>query len=120
VPRVERQSIITGPDAPQVIAVLDESVLYRLIGKPAIMARQLDHLLEMSQQPNVTIQVARGTGTYWGLVGSFDIASGSTIPDTLKMLAVEDQTMDDPTLRLNRGEPGQPRLLHELEHLVVG
>jgi hypothetical protein len=95
---MDRQSIITGPDAPQVIAVLDESVLYRLIGTPTVMARQVDHLLEMLEQPNVTIQIARGTGSYWGLVGSFDIASGSTIPDTLKMLAVEDQTMDDPAL----------------------
>jgi hypothetical protein len=95
---MDRQSLIDGPDAPQVIAVLDESVLYRLIGTPATMVSQIDHLLEMSQRPNVTIQVARGKGAYWGLVGSFDIASGSKIPDTLKMLAVEDQTMDDAAL----------------------
>jgi len=95
---MDRQSIIAGPDAPQVIVVLDESVLYRLIGTPEIMVRQVEHLLKMAEQPNVTIQVARGKGAYWGLVGSFSVASGATIPDTLKMLTVEDQTMDDPTL----------------------
>ena len=95
---MDRHSIIEGPNAPEVIVVLDESVLYRVIGTPEIMVRQLDHLLEMSQRPNVTIQVARGKGAYWGLVGSFSIASGATIPDTLLMRAVEDQTMDDPTL----------------------
>jgi hypothetical protein len=95
---MDRQSVLTGPNAPQVIVVLDEFVLYRLIGTPAIMARQVDHLLELSELPNVTIQIARGKSTYWGLVGSFDIASGSTIPDTLKMLAVEDQIMEELTL----------------------
>jgi transcriptional regulator with XRE-family HTH domain len=95
---IGRQSLIEGPDAAQVIAVVDESVLYRLMGTPAIMVKQLDHLLEMSQRPNVTIQVTRGKGTYWGVVGSFSIASGSKIPDTLKMLTVEDQTIEDPTL----------------------
>ena len=95
---MDRQSVIRGPDAPQVIVVLDEHVPYRLIGTPEIMARQVDHLLEVSELPNVTIQIARGRGTYWGLVGSFDIASGARIPDTLKMLAVEDQVMEEPAL----------------------
>jgi transcriptional regulator with XRE-family HTH domain len=95
---MDRQSVIRGPNAPQVIVVLDEHVPYRLIGTPEIMARQVDHLLNVSELPNVTIQIARGKGAYWGLVGSFDIASGPKIPDTLKMLAVEDQTMEEPTL----------------------
>jgi transcriptional regulator with XRE-family HTH domain len=91
---MDRQSVIRDPNAPQVIVVLDEHVPYRLIGTPEIMARQVDHLLEVSELPNVTIQIARGKGTYWGLVGSFSIASGPKIPDTLKMLAVEDQIME--------------------------
>ena len=95
---MDRRSIIDGPDAAQVIAVLDESVLYRCIGTPEIMVRQLDHLLEMAQRPNVTIQVARGTASYWGLVGSFNIASSEGSPDTLLMRAVEDQTVQDRTL----------------------
>ncbi|HTU75506.1 MAG TPA: helix-turn-helix transcriptional regulator [Trebonia sp.] len=95
---MNRQSIIQGPSAPQVLVVLDESVLYRLIGTPEILVRQLDHLMEMMEWPNVTIQVARGTGAYWGLVGSFDIASRDGAPDTLKMLTVEDQIHEDRNL----------------------
>src|ERR1700722_20026838 len=57
---MDRQSVIRDPNAPQVIVVLDEHPPYRLIGTPEIMVRQLDHLLEMSQRPNITIQVARG------------------------------------------------------------
>lgn len=92
---MERHSLIEGPDAPEVIAVLDESVLYREIGTPEVMVRQIDHLLKMSERPNVTIQVARGKGSYWGLVGSFNMASGTTIVDTLLLWTVEDQTMED-------------------------
>ena len=95
---MNRQSIIHGREAPQVLVVLDESVLYRLIGTPEIMVRQVARLLEMMEWPNVTIQVARGAGAYWGLVGSFSIASHEGAPDTLKMLTVEDQIQEDHTL----------------------
>jgi transcriptional regulator with XRE-family HTH domain len=96
--RMERQSIIDGPDAPEIIAVLHEAVLSFCMGSPEVMVAQLDHLLQMSQRPNVTIQAVRGRGAYWGLSGPFQIASGPEIPDTLLMLAVEDQTNEDPTL----------------------
>jgi transcriptional regulator with XRE-family HTH domain len=93
--RMARQSVLDRPDPPEVIAVLDESVLYRLIGSPQIMVKQIDKLLEASERPNVTIQVVRGTGTYWGLSGAFELASGDEIPDTLVRLAFEDQTTED-------------------------
>ena len=96
--RLGRQSVLDRPDPPEVIAVLDEAVLYRLIGSPQTMVAQVDKLLEASQRPNVTIQVARGTGTYWGLSGAFEIASGGEIPDTVVILAFEDQTSDEPAL----------------------
>ena len=96
--RMERQTIIEGPDAPEVIVVLHEAVLSFPMGSPEVMVAQLGHLLQMSQRPNVPIQVVRGRGAYWGLSGPFQIASGPEIPDTLLMLAVEDQTNEDPTL----------------------
>jgi len=96
--RIERQSIVEGPDAPQVLAVVHEAVLLHPIGSPEVMVKQINHLLEMSLRPNVTIQVAKGTGAYWGLVGQFEIASGPETPDTLVMYNVEDQTVEDPTL----------------------
>jgi hypothetical protein len=96
--RLERQSILDGPDPVQVITVMDESALYRRIGSPPVMAKQLIHLLEISERPNVTIQVVRGTGAYWGLSGAFNIASDDETPDILLMHGVEDQTMEDRTL----------------------
>ena len=40
-----------------VVAVMDEVVLRRPVGGPAVMAQQMDRLLEVSQLPNVTMRV---------------------------------------------------------------
>jgi transcriptional regulator with XRE-family HTH domain len=96
--RVERQSIITGPDAPHVIAILHEAVLYHLIGSPEVMAGQMGHLLRVMDWPNVAIQVARGKAAYWGLSGGFQVASGPEIPDTIMMLAVDDVPSEEPRI----------------------
>ena len=39
--------------------VLDETVLWRPVGDAATMRAQLEHLVEMSWRPNVTVQIAR-------------------------------------------------------------
>jgi len=38
-------------------AVVDESVLHRVVGSPAVMQAQLERLLELSDLPNVTLRV---------------------------------------------------------------
>lgn len=38
-------------------AVIDESVIHRLVGGPAIMRAQLRHLIEISQLPTVSVQI---------------------------------------------------------------
>jgi transcriptional regulator with XRE-family HTH domain len=55
--RMARQAVLSGPNAPRIWAVLDEALLRRPIGGPSAMRAQLKHLIEMSQRPNVTIQV---------------------------------------------------------------
>jgi transcriptional regulator with XRE-family HTH domain len=98
--RMQRQSVLKRPDPPEVIAALDEAVLYRQIGTPQVMVDQIDALLKASERPNVTIQVVRGIGTYWGLSGAFLIASGREIPDTLVIVGTKDQvTEDGPLIR---------------------
>jgi transcriptional regulator with XRE-family HTH domain len=56
--RLRRQSILTKPNAPTVFVVLDESVLLREVGSPEIMREQLEHLIDMSERENITIQIA--------------------------------------------------------------
>jgi transcriptional regulator with XRE-family HTH domain len=55
--RMARQARLFGKDPVSLGMVLDEAALSRPIGGPSVMRAQLVHLIEMSQRPNVTIQV---------------------------------------------------------------
>jgi transcriptional regulator with XRE-family HTH domain len=55
--RESRQKRLTEPGAPTLWAVVDEAALRRPIGSPRVMRAQVDHLLEMSELPNVILQV---------------------------------------------------------------
>jgi hypothetical protein len=57
-----------------------------------VMAAELEHLVELSQQPNVVLQVVREPAYFPGHDGAFAIASGRAIPDTLNMVNIEDHT----------------------------
>ncbi|MFE6688519.1 helix-turn-helix domain-containing protein [Streptomyces sp. NPDC057743] len=56
--RMERQQLLTLPDAPRLWAILDEACLRRPLGGSGVMPGQLRHLIEMARLPNVTLQVA--------------------------------------------------------------
>src|SRR5262249_47447859 len=81
--RVKRAVILQGPDGTRMTAILYEPILYRRVGTPEIMAGQLTHLLEMSERPNIVIQVVREAAYFPGHDGQFQIATGRTIADTL-------------------------------------
>ncbi|MEU5943697.1 helix-turn-helix transcriptional regulator [Micromonospora sp. NPDC047548] len=57
--RLQRQSLLTRrlPAAPQVVQVLSEAVIRRSVGGPGVMQAQLDHLMKLSDLPNVSIRV---------------------------------------------------------------
>ncbi|WP_326807192.1 helix-turn-helix transcriptional regulator [Streptomyces sp. NBC_01775] len=55
--RLERQSILSNWPPPMVTAVIEESVLHRLIGGTDVQRGQLKHLLELAGLRNVSIQV---------------------------------------------------------------
>ena len=54
---IRQQQILASPDAPRFEAVLDESVLHRTVGSPAVMRDQLELLLELSSSPAITVRV---------------------------------------------------------------
>jgi transcriptional regulator with XRE-family HTH domain len=90
--RLERQSILVGDDPAHVTAVIHESILDWLVGSPETMAAQIEHLLKVSEMQNIIIQVVRGSEYFQGTEGSFQIATGEEILDTLVWVtAVEDQ-----------------------------
>jgi hypothetical protein len=52
-----RQELLVKEEPLQVWAILDESVLHRIVGGRAVMRGQLRHLIELAQRPNVTVQL---------------------------------------------------------------
>ncbi|MDV6014771.1 helix-turn-helix transcriptional regulator [Haloechinothrix sp. LS1_15] len=57
--RMRRQRILTRTDPPpvQLDVILHEATLHRVIGSDEVMARQLQHVLEMSELGNITVRV---------------------------------------------------------------
>ncbi|MFI1394045.1 helix-turn-helix domain-containing protein [Streptomyces sp. NPDC020681] len=55
--RLERQKILVSERAPQLHAILDEAALRRPYGDRAVMQGQLRHLIDVSEQSNITLQV---------------------------------------------------------------
>jgi transcriptional regulator with XRE-family HTH domain len=55
--RMRRQKRLAEADKPRYRVFLDEAVLYRSVGGPAIMAAQLDKILEAERQNKVTFQI---------------------------------------------------------------
>jgi transcriptional regulator with XRE-family HTH domain len=72
--RVYRQQILQGDDAPRLHAIIDEGVLQRVVGGPAVMHGQLLHLAEMTQRATVTVQVVPfAAGAHRAMEGGFII-----------------------------------------------
>jgi transcriptional regulator with XRE-family HTH domain len=70
--RMERQSLLTRPDAPRLWVVLDETVFRRPVGSPAVMRAQIDRLLAAAELPNVILQIAEfSSGHHPGTYGPF-------------------------------------------------
>ncbi|MCX5172849.1 helix-turn-helix domain-containing protein [Streptomyces antibioticus] len=55
--RTRRTELLHRPDAPQVWAILDESVLLRVLGSRDVMREQLGRLIELARLPHVTVQI---------------------------------------------------------------
>ena len=71
--RMRRQALLARPDAPKLWAVIDESVLHRPIGGRQVMLAQLDHLLELTKRPNITLQVLPFNLSGYAAEGSFTL-----------------------------------------------
>jgi transcriptional regulator with XRE-family HTH domain len=73
--RMVRQDLIKDPDSPlRLWAVIDEAALHREVGSPATMREQLEHLIERSFQPHITVQVLPySVGAHPGMSGTFSI-----------------------------------------------
>jgi transcriptional regulator with XRE-family HTH domain len=70
--RMTRQQVLVKEDPPQLWAILDESVIRRVIGGPVVMRQQLEHLVSVTEQHGITLQVVPYTvDAHPGLAGPF-------------------------------------------------
>jgi transcriptional regulator with XRE-family HTH domain len=95
--RMERQAILfrEDPPPPRVHAILDEQVLYRNVGGPAVMAEQLAHLAELAATPRISIQVIPADTPHAGLLGAFVVAETDQPPAIVYMEnALDGQVME--------------------------
>jgi transcriptional regulator with XRE-family HTH domain len=72
--RLKRQDLLSRPNPPRIWSVMDEAVLRRPVGGPAVMRAQFDHLIEVAGLARVTLQVVPFTsGAHAGESGSFAV-----------------------------------------------
>jgi transcriptional regulator with XRE-family HTH domain len=80
--RTRRRGLLTRENAPKFSFVLDESVIQRLVGSPAIMNRQLRYLVDVTKLENVTIRLVPFTaGLHPGMKGPFEVVQFEDTPD---------------------------------------
>ncbi|GAA2507194.1 helix-turn-helix transcriptional regulator [Streptomyces thermolineatus] len=82
--RTERQRVLTGSDPIRLWAVVDEAALRRPMGGQEVMQAQLKHLLEVTRQPNVTLQVV-----------PFHAGGHAAAGGPITLLRFEDQDLPD-------------------------
>lgn len=72
---MDRQGIFDRPNPPTLLAVIDETVLWRCIGNAEIMRTQLEYLIDLSTRPNIAIHIVPAiVGAHAGLLGAFILA----------------------------------------------
>ncbi len=55
--RMNRQKLLTRPTRPRLWVVIDEAALRRPLGGPKVMRAQLEHLIKLASQPNLSLQI---------------------------------------------------------------
>jgi transcriptional regulator with XRE-family HTH domain len=56
--RITRQELISKAGGPRLWAVVDEAALRRRAGSPAVFRSQLEHLIDVTTEPRVTLQIS--------------------------------------------------------------
>ncbi|WP_299529809.1 helix-turn-helix transcriptional regulator [uncultured Streptomyces sp.] len=128
--RMARQARLGGDNPLELWAVVHEGALRQLVGGQQVMREQLGHLIEMSRQPNVKLQVMPYiAGAHPGMTSAFTIVSFAepgaldvvhmdTTSSTLWLESDDDadrhQTLFDRMTRLALAQRSSAGLIHEI------
>ncbi|MFJ4784488.1 Scr1 family TA system antitoxin-like transcriptional regulator [Streptomyces sp. NPDC088794] len=93
--RLRRQERITAPENPlRLWTVMDEAAVRRVVGNRSLMRDQLEHLVEQSQLPHVTVQVIPfEMGAHPGVNGQYAILEFPDAADS-SVVYIEGVTSD--------------------------
>ena len=103
--RMKRQQMLTEPGAPELWAVLDEAALRRAPGGRKVMRAQLEHLLEITELPNVTLQIVPfDVGPHAAAGGPFTILRfpEPDLPDVVYLEQLNSARLPRPARRRHR------------------
>ncbi|MCD0448136.1 helix-turn-helix domain-containing protein [Actinocorallia sp. API 0066] len=71
--RIKRAEILEREDPPEITLVIEERALH-LEMDPAIQKEQIEHLIELAERYNITVQIVpSNVGSYPGILGAFTI-----------------------------------------------
>ncbi|MFI7337224.1 helix-turn-helix domain-containing protein [Streptomyces sp. NPDC050085] len=91
--RMSRQDLLWRSDAPNLWVLMQEQVLEVWGGGPQVMRKQLEHLIEVADEPHITLQLTRIRGQYCPPISNpitylrFDQLG---LPDTVYLEDLED------------------------------
>ncbi|MYR40902.1 helix-turn-helix domain-containing protein [Streptomyces sp. SID5910] len=93
--RIRRQERISAETNPlRLWVVLDEASLRRVVGGKQVMREQLEHVVEMSQSPHITVQVLPfDVGAHPGINGQYSILEFADAADS-SVVYIEGVTSD--------------------------
>lgn len=92
--RLARQRIVDQPDGPEMVFLLDESVFRHRVGTWDVMRRQVERVLELASQSNITVRlVPFDAGQHFGMRGSFTVLRLSEDTDE-GVVVLEEPTRD--------------------------
>lgn len=98
--RLARQKLLVSDNPPRFEAVVDESVLHRVVGNPAIMLAQLQRLHDLPDRANITLRmIPYAAGALPAGISKFVILRFAlpTIPDVIFIEGLtRDQYLEDP------------------------
>ncbi|MFF3856370.1 DUF5753 domain-containing protein [Micromonospora sp. NPDC002575] len=87
--RLDRQAVLDAEAPPQLVAVIDEVVLRRLVGDRAVMAGQVAHLAAAAEREHVQVRVIPAESPWHtGLAGPFVLAG---LPDGAELAYIDNQ-----------------------------
>jgi hypothetical protein len=120
--RMTRQGILSRPECPQYWAVVHEETLRRPFGSRQLMQSQIEHILAVTQRPNVTLRILPSrAGSVTGEGSPFTILrfSEPELPDIVYLEHLTSAIYLDKHSDLDRYLAAMDRLLLEASPLAA-